>query len=110
MELILTNIRGYTYRMLKRVQKRVERKEREVQPAKGKKSVEAEDSVSGSEKGEESGSDEGEGDSDDEEEDEDEDDRSELMSMSGEGRRSSSKSVLSQEPLLTHSHPVLSRG
>ena len=77
--------------MLKRIQKRVERKEREVQPVKGKKAVGVEDSVSGSEQGEESGSDDGEGESadGDEDEEEEEDDRSELMSMSGEGQWSS---------------------
>ena len=72
--------------MLKRIQKRVERKEREVQPVKGKKAVGAEAPVSGSEQGEESGSDDGEGESADGDEEEDDDDRSELISMSGEGK------------------------
>jgi hypothetical protein len=68
--------------MLKRIQKRVERKDREVAPLKSKKSTGKDVAVSGSEEEEVSGSEAGSEESDESEE---EGDRDELMSMSGEG-------------------------
>lgn len=68
--------------MLKRIQKRAERKDREVAPLKSKKTTGKDVAISGSENDEESGSEAGSEESDGSE---DEDDRDELMSMSGEG-------------------------
>jgi hypothetical protein len=68
--------------MLKRIQKRAERKDREVAPLKSKKSTGKDVAISGSENDEESGSEAGSEESDESEE---EGDRDELMSMSGEG-------------------------
>jgi hypothetical protein len=70
--------------MLKRIQKRAERKDREVAPLKSKKSPGKEVAISESEKDKESGSEAG---SEELDESEDEDDRDELMSMSGEGEQ-----------------------
>jgi hypothetical protein len=68
--------------MLKRIQKRAERKDREVAPLKSKKTTGRDTGISGSEEDEESGSEAG---SEELDESEDDDDRDELMSMSGEG-------------------------
>lgn len=70
--------------MLKRIQKRAERKDREVAPLKSKKSTGKDATISESEKDEESGSEAGSEELDDSE---DEDDRDEMMSMSGEGEQ-----------------------
>lgn len=70
--------------MLKRIQKRAERKDREVAPLKSKKSTGKEVAISESEKDDESGSGAGSEESDESEE---EGDRDELMSMSGEGEQ-----------------------
>jgi hypothetical protein len=68
--------------MLKRIQKRAERKDREVAPLKSKKSTGKEVAISGSEEDEVSGSEAG---SDESDVSDEEGDRDELMSMSGEG-------------------------
>jgi hypothetical protein len=70
--------------MLKRIQKRAERKDREVAPLKSKKSTGKDVAISKSDEDEESGSEAGSEDLDDSE---DEDDRDEMMSMSGEGEQ-----------------------
>jgi hypothetical protein len=69
--------------MLKRIQKRAERKEREVAPLKSKKAAGQEGAISDSEQEEESGSEAGSNELDGSDGD---DDRDELMSMSGEGK------------------------
>ena len=79
--------------MLKRIQKRAERKEREVAPLRSKKASALAAADSGSEQDDESGSEAGS----DELDSEDDDDRDELMSMSGEGESGDNPLTRSRE-------------